>query len=298
MQPDLVYTSGWQDKGYRPTLQQLKLAGVPIVLGLDTQWNNSLRQRLGAQLMKHVYKKNYFSYAWVPGPLQYECAARLGFEQDEIITHLLTGNTNIFSEAALALEQEKTQQYPKQFLYVGRLTESKGIDTLIDAFKRYRQANPNGWGLTCIGNGPLESLLQQQEGLTVKPFAEQASLATLARQMGALILPSRYEPWGVVAHEFATAGLPLLLSNKVGARQQLLIDGLNGYTFAAGSINDLALKMTQLASKPDDDLLAMAKASDRLASAISPEIATASFVSVLERHQRAVINNFSNNAPH
>ena len=163
---------------------------------------------------------------------------------------------------------------------------------------QYRQANPNGWGLTCIGNGPLESLLQQQVGITIKPFAEQANLATLARQMGALILPSRYEPWGVVAHEFATAGLPLLLSNKVGARQQLLIDGLNGYTFAAGSINDLALKMNQLASKPDDDLLAMAKASDRLASAISPEIATASFVSVLERHQRAVTNNFSNNAPH
>ena len=298
LQPNLVYTSGWQDKGYRPALQQLKRAGVPIVMGLDTQWNNSLRQRLGAKLIKHAYKKRYFSYAWVPGPLQYECATRLGFEHDEIITHLLTGNTTIFSEAVSALEKEKAQQYPKQFLYVGRLTESKGIDTLIDAFKRYRHANPKGWGLTCVGNGPLESVLQQQVGITIKPFAEQASLATLARQMGALILPSRYEPWGVVAHEFATAGLPLLLSNKVGARQQLLIDGLNGYTFAAGSVNDLASKMNQLSSKLDDDLLVMAKASIQLASALSPAIATASFVSVLERHQLAVSNNISKNAPH
>ena len=296
LRPDLVYTSGWQDKGYRPTLQQLKLADVPIVMGLDSQWNNSLRQRLGAKLIKHVYKKRYFSYAWVPGPLQYECASRLGFEYDEIISHLLTGNTHIFSEAASALEKEKTEQYPKQFLYVGRFTESKGTDILIGAFKQYRQTNPTGWGLTCIGNGPLESLLQQQPGITIKPFAEQTSLATVARQMGALILPSRYEPWGVVAHEFAAAGLPLLLSNKVGARQQFLIDGFNGYSFAAASANDLALKMNQLASTTDDDLLAMAKASRQLASTLSPEIATASFVSVLEQHQRKLTNNKSKNA--
>lgn len=298
LQPDLVYTSGWQDKGYRPTLQQLKLAGVPIVMGLDSQWNNSLRQQFGAKLIKHVYKKRYFSYAWVPGPLQYECAARLGFEHEEIISHLLTGNTHIFSEAASALEQEKAEQYPKQFLYVGRFTESKGIDILIEAFKQYRQTIPTGWGLTCIGNGPLESLLRQQPSITIKPFAEQTSLATLARQMGALILPSRYEPWGVVAHEFATAGLPLLLSNKVGARQQLLIDGFNGYSFAAASASDLAIKMNLLASTPDEDLLAMAKASQQLASTHSPEIATASFVSVLKQHQRTLRNNNSKNAPH
>ena len=297
LQPDLVYTSGWQDKGYRPALRQLKLAAVPIVMGLDSQWSNSLRQRIGAKLIKHIYKKRYFSYAWVPGPLQYECAARLGFEHDEIISHLLTANTNIFVEAASALEQEKARQYPKQFLYVGRFTESKGIDILIDAYKLYRQANPSGWGLACIGNGPLESLLQQQSGITIEPFAEQTSLATRARQVGALILPSRYEPWGVVAHEFATAGLPLLLSNNVGARQQLLIDGFNGYHFAAASADDLALKMNQLASKSDDELLAMAKASLQLASALSPEIATASFVSVLYRHQRIVEKN-SKDASH
>jgi glycosyltransferase involved in cell wall biosynthesis len=298
LHPDLVYTSGWQDKGYRTSLQKLKLAGVPIVMGLDSQWNNSLRQQLGSKLIKHLYKSRYFSYAWVPGPLQYECAVRFGFEHDEIVSNLLAGNTHIFSKAASALEQEKSDRYPKQFLYVGRFTESKGIDILIDAFKLYRQGSPTGWGLTCVGNGPLEHMLQQQSGITIEPFAEQIKLAALARKMGALILPSRYEPWGVVAHEFSTAGLPLLLSNSVGARQQLLIDGFNGYTFLADSVNALAIKMNQLASTPDDDLIAMANASCQLASTLNPEIVAASFVSVLERHQRTVITNISNNAFH
>jgi glycosyltransferase involved in cell wall biosynthesis len=284
LQPDLVYTSGWQDKGYRLALQKLKRLGTPVVMGLDSQWTGSLRQQVGARVLKHFFKKRYFSYAWVPGPLQYECAARLGFAQIEIISHLLTANTQIFGSAASALVQEKTTSYPKQFLYVGRLTESKGIDTLIAAFNRYKELYAGTWGLTCIGNGPFEAQLKEQAGIVVEPFADQANLALHARRAGAFVLPSRYEPWGVVVHEFASTGLPLLLSNKVGARQQFLIDGLNGYSFEAGSVEQLAKKLDQLARGSDTELLAMGRASCQLASALSPEIAAASFVSVLERH--------------
>lgn len=287
LQPDLVYTSGWQDKGYRPALQKLKELGVPIVMGLDSQWSGSIRQKLGAKVIRHFFKKRYFSYAWVPGPMQYECAARLGFTQNEIISHLLTANTHIFDSAAVALEQEKAAVYPRQFLYVGRLTESKGVDTLIAAFKKYRQYYAGTWGLTCFGNGPLEAELKLQKDIAVEPFADHATLASQARRMGAFVLPSRYEPWGVVAHEFSSAGLPLLLSNKVGARQQFLIEGLNGYSFEAGSVDDLAERLHQLSMHTDAQLLAMGRKSRQLAGALSPEITTASFVSVLSRSKHA-----------
>ncbi len=286
LRPDLVYTSGWQDHGYRLALQQLKRLGVPVVMGLDSQWSGSLRQRIGSKLIKYLLKERYFSFVWVPGPLQYECAARLGFVPTEIISNLLTGNTQIFDSAASALEQEKAVSYPKQFLYVGRLTESKGIDTLIAAFEKYRQHYAGIWGLTCFGNGPFASKLSAQAGIRVESFADQATLALHARRMGAFVLPSRYEPWGVVAHEFASAGLPLLLSKKVGARQQFLIDGFNGYSFAAGSVDDLAHKLSQLAAHTDAELLKMGHASRKLASGLNPEISTASFVSVLNRRAR------------
>ena len=284
--PDLVYTSGWQDRGYRPALQALKRAGVPIVMGLDSQWANTLRQQVGAKLLKHIYKKRYFTYAWVPGPLQFECAARLGFTHDEIISNLLTGNTDIFHSAASALSLEKAQAYPKQFLYVGRLTESKGLECLLDAFKTYQTQYAGDWGLTCIGNGPFEAQLQGRPGIQVHPFADQANLALQARQSGALVLPSRYEPWGVVVHEFAAAGLPLLLSNKVGARHQFLIDGLNGYVVNVDSSPELALKMHRLASTPNETLLEMGQASHRLSRSVSPEITAASFMSALVRLNR------------
>jgi glycosyltransferase involved in cell wall biosynthesis len=283
LKPDLVYASGWQDRGYLPTLRRLKASGVPTVMGLDSQWAGTLRQQIGAKVMKNWLKTRYFSYAWVPGPLQYECAARLGFAHTEIISHLLTGNTHIFGVAASALNDEKVKAYPRQFLYVGRLTESKGVDILIAAFQIYRQRYSGTWGLTCIGNGPLAAELKDQAGVVVEPFAEQSVLAAQATRMGAFVLPSRYEPWGVVTHEFASAGLPLLLSNKVGARQQFLIDGLNGYSFEAGSVNDLAAKLYRLASHSDVELLSMGRSSQQLAIALHPEITAASFVSVLDR---------------
>ena len=45
------------------------------------------------------------------------------------------------------------------------------------------------------------------------------------------ILPSIYEPWGVVVHEAASCGIPLLLSNKIGSKHEFLINNYNGRLF-------------------------------------------------------------------
>ena len=81
--PQVVYITAWMDRGYLPVARALKARGVPVVTGLDSQWTGSLRQRLGAQLVRWVYKPRYFSHVWVPGPLQFEYAARIGFSSGD-----------------------------------------------------------------------------------------------------------------------------------------------------------------------------------------------------------------------
>jgi glycosyltransferase involved in cell wall biosynthesis len=46
---------------------------------------------------------------------------------------LLSGNSDLFSQAACALDHDKLANYPQKFLYVGRFAEAKGIDILIKA---------------------------------------------------------------------------------------------------------------------------------------------------------------------
>lgn len=279
LNPDVVYISGWQDKGYLSVVRKLKSLGVPIVVGLDSQWTGSLRQRVGAQLIRWVYKPQYYSYVWVPGPMQYEYAARIGFSKSEILCNLLSGNSTIFAEAAK--NRVQTHAISRQsFLYVGRFAKAKGIDILIEAYRLYKDKYQGAWSLTCIGNGPMEEDLVVQDDIHVEGFMSQRDLKQKALAAGAFILPSRYEPWGVVVHEFATAGLPLILSERVGARPQFLIDGSNGYTFYQNSALDLAFKMHLISTQSSEHLAEMGLLSAKLAGHITPDIAAASLMSV------------------
>ena len=280
--PDLIYVSGWQDKGYLPVVASLKKKGIPVVMGLDSQWIGSVRQKIGARIIKYWYKKRYFSYAWVPGPLQYEYAARVGFEKSEIICNLLTANSIVFQTAAAALHEKKRIIYPKHFLYVGRFVYTKGIDLLVRAYGIYQKKYHGDWGLTCIGNGPMYDELLTNSKIVVKPFLTQAELADEATRAGAFVLPSREDPWGVVVHEFATAGLPLILSEHVGSSKQFLVDGLNGYVMFNDSAEDLALKMHLVASTAASTLIDMGNISHQLAGSLTPKIAAASFMSVVK----------------
>jgi glycosyltransferase involved in cell wall biosynthesis len=291
LSPDLVYVTGWMDRGYFPALRKLKSMGITIVAGLDSQWTGSVRQHIGAMLIRWVYKKLFYSYVWVPGPLQYEYARRIGFKKTEIICNLLSGNSALFCQASHALDNEKRTNYPQTFLYVGRFAESKGIDILIKAFDIYKEQYKGTWKLNCIGNGPMfDDLMRaakRHDDMTVESFLPQPELVNRAKAAGAFILPSRYEPWGVVAHEFATAGLPLIFSEKVGARPQFLIDQLNGYTFYDESPEDLAYQMFLMSSHSIETLLHMGRMSAHLASQITPEITTASLMSVSAKKTRS-----------
>ena len=285
--PDLVYISGWMDKGYLPVAQKLKSSGVPVVVGMDSQWTGSIRQHVGARLIQWFYKSRYFSYALVPGPMQYEYASRIGFKKSEILCNLLSGHWSLFSQAAQCLHDVKNKNYPKNFLFVGRFVHSKGIDTLLQAFNIYRTQYKGDWSLTCVGNGPLAELIEQSknqypDAILIKPFSSQAALVEQAQLAGAFVLPSREDPWGVVVHEFATAGLPLILSEFVGARPQFLIDQLNGHTFYDNSPQDLALQMHRIATRSTDDLVDMGMASAALAAHLNPAVSAASLMAAVK----------------
>jgi glycosyltransferase involved in cell wall biosynthesis len=283
LNPDVVYISGWQDKGYLSVVRELKSIGVPIVAGLDSQWTGSLRQKIGARLIRWVYKPRYFSYVWVPGPMQYEYAARIGFSKTEILSNLLSGNSDIFATAAIERERIGIKNSRPSFMYVGRFAQAKGIDILVDAYRIYKEKYHGTWGLTCIGNGPMHETLTKQKDIDVVGFLSQKELVKRSLTASAFVLPSRYEPWGVVVHEFAAAGLPLILSEHVGARPQFLIDEANGYTFYGESATDLADKMNLMSTQSQEALVEMGRFSAKMAAHITPEIAAASLVAVAKK---------------
>src|SRR5262249_17746437 len=64
-------------------------------------------------------------------------------------------------------------------------------------------------------------------------------------------LLSLHEPWGVVVNEAAASGLPLVLSDRVGAAYDLLAEGENGFVVPAGDVAAAASALRRLAIDPD-----------------------------------------------
>lgn len=277
--PDIVYISGWQDKIYLAVVKILRKKDIPVVTGFDDQWKGSFRQRVASLVCPYILKL-YFSHSWVAGPYQYEYARKLGFKKNEIIFNLLSGNTLLFNKGAEYLGK-KAKDYPKTFLYVGNFRSIKGTDILVDAFKIYRAKYHGNWELICIGNGDLRYLLENVPGIEVMDFTNQHKLVEITERAGVFVLPSRFDQWGVVVHEFASAGMPLILSENVGASPTFLIEHYNGLSFRDNSSENLAKAMYAISKKNSSELVEMGKNSFQLAQKINPEIAAASFLSIL-----------------
>ena len=104
-----------------------------------------------------------------------------------------------------------------------------------------------------------------------------------------LILPSNFEPWGVVVHEGTIAGLIPICSDRVGAAVHLVQDGYNGYVVPAQSPGELAAAMQRVACKSESELDRMRHASQQMSTQFSTDRWAHYLVEMLaERKPRSV----------
>ncbi|MDA7932124.1 glycosyltransferase family 4 protein, partial [Akkermansiaceae bacterium] len=79
-----------------------------------------------------------------------------------------------------------------------------------------------------------------KEGAEDCGFVQPDALPGLMSEASAFVLPSRFEPWGVVVQEAAASSLPLICSDACGAGVHLLRDRWNGRCFPSGDAHRLA----------------------------------------------------------
>lgn len=277
--PNIVYISGWQDKDYLRAVFRLKSTGVPIIVGFDDQWKGTLKQKV-ASLLAPIILRRLFSHAWVAGPYQYYYARKMGFDDRNIIFNCLCADLDLFNVAYRNTIESKRRNYPHRFLYVGRYDKVKGLDLLIEAWQILNKNYPN-WELCLIGNGSLKNVLSKHPNIIVKDFLQPNELVEEIKNAGCFLLPSRKEPWALVLHEFAAAGLPIICSDICGAAPVFVTPGYNGYTFHNEDVEGLMNRMESIMQKSDEELIIMAERSHMQGQKITPEITAASFLSVL-----------------
>ncbi len=264
--PDVIVCSGWIDKEYLKITKNY-FKKIPTIMTCDTHWNGSLKQRL-ATIISRFTLLNIFSNAWVPGQIQKQYVLNLGFKEKNIQTNFYSCDLTHFETIYQSQKVEKQHHFPKRFLYVGRYYEFKGINELWQAFVELQTEQPNEWELWCLGIGDIEPINHPK--IKHFGFVQPKDIANYTSQTGVFILPSRFEPWGVVVHEFAASGFPLLLSNAVGAKEQFLEEGKNGFEFKAQNITDIKSSLKKIVNASETELQAMSMYSNELSKNISP----------------------------
>jgi glycosyltransferase involved in cell wall biosynthesis len=176
-----------------------------------------------------------------------------------------------------------------RFLFVGRLIESKGLNVLLEAFRRFETGE-----LWIVGDGPLrgpiEAMAAQNPRIRFLGYLDGDALADAYRQADVLVVPSLYEPWGLVVHEGLAYGLPAIVTDQVGAGDDLVDAGVNGYIVAAGSSPALADAMQAVAGWAPEQWVLVAKRSSETLAACSLDRAVEGFIrgsSIAFEHRKA-----------
>lgn len=178
-------------------------------------------------------------------------------------------------------------------LFVGRLEYEKGIQDAIAALPRIRRSHP-GTTLVIAGEGTQYGWLRE---LTVKHRVSRAvtflgklehdELIGWLHGADAIVLPSRYEPFGIIALEAAAAGTPLVTSTA-GGLGEAVVDGETGLSFEPGDVAGLANSVRRLLDDPDATQARAAAARARLTGAFSWQVVADETFRVYQSAKRRV----------
>ena len=215
--PDAVFTVGWSNPLCVEAARRNWGPGVKRICCFDMPWRPGLRCFAARfALRRHV---RLFDAAYVAGESAARYARWLGFPRVE--TGLFSIDLRKFSQT---FKPSNSQTFkPSNFLFVGRKVKEKGIETLKKAYEIYRQ-NGGKWTLT------------------MPDWIDSKDVPRMMREHACLILPSLWEPWGVVVAEAKAAGMKIIVSDKVGARFDIPCDEV----VRAGDAKALASAMRRI----------------------------------------------------
>jgi glycosyltransferase involved in cell wall biosynthesis len=138
----------------------------------------------------------------------------------------------------------------RKVIFVGRLVKEKGVETLIDAWKKLPSHLVATVDLTIVGEGSEQAALQERcaggKGIQFCGYLSHPDVLALLRESSILVFPSQWaEPFGLGIIEGMAAGCAVLASD-IGGPSELIRHGHTGLLFQTGNAGDLAAKLEQL----------------------------------------------------
>jgi 1,2-diacylglycerol 3-alpha-glucosyltransferase len=254
-QPNVVALCGYSLPSMLAALAWCHVKKVPAILLSESKEDDAQRFLL-FEKMKSIIVKSYKS-ALVGGLSHKRYLEKLGIPSNSIfLGYDVVGNN--FFHSINKFPRPSTVEKP-YFLSINRFVPKKNLLFLLDAYDRYRRSTTVPWDLVICGSGELHLEITQKianlhltEYVHLPGFLQQNQLLPYFAHASCFIHASIQEQWGLVVNEAMAAGLPVLVSNRCGCYEDLVLEGVTGYGFDPENLEQLTSLMLKMSSDAFD----------------------------------------------
>lgn len=259
----VIFMQGWGAVSYWLGFAACILRGIPFMLYGDSNEvpaADSARSRLRARILRWLFARA--SAFLVSGKFNADYYRAYGGDESRFF-HVPWAIDNDRFAAASALTSEERNELRSRhgvspdriaILFSGKLVARKAPFDLLRAFAAMRSRQRAA--LLFAGDGELradlEAFVREQhlDNVHFLGFVNQALLPQIYGMSDVFVLPSHFEPRGAVVNEAMAAGLPCVVTDRVGSSGDIVRNGVNGFVYQAGDVKGLTEPLEKLVSDP------------------------------------------------
>jgi len=259
LKPDVLFLFGWDLPSYWICALYAFIFSKKLIIWVgSTKDEKSFSRSLIMPIVKWMIKGADCLLAY--GSKSKGYLLSLGADKEKVIVGINTIDTRNLIKQNIRLRNKRSLLRKKYgigkgfvFLYLGQLIERKGIQDLLNAFKTRQNRNAS---LLIVGDGVLRSqikkiiCLSDDKNIILHSSIQRDLIPEVLAISDLLVLPSHLEVWGLVVNEAMAFGLPVIISDKVGAGDDLIKEGINGFIFPAKNIDRLRNLLDETSSNP------------------------------------------------
>jgi len=287
-QPDVVATCGYSRPESQAALHWAKRHGKLALLMSESQELDHPRIAWKEWLKRQWVSR--YDCALVGGPPHRDYLVKLGIPTERIALGYNVVDHWDFLQGAQEARADRSSRerlgipHRPYFLCVSRFAADKNLVTLIRCYAAYWDVvgSNRAWDLVLCGSGDPEGEAQVRRAreavasevanrIHLPGFVQGRILQAWYAHASAFVLASTLEPWGLVVNEAAACGLPLLVSNRVGAASVLVRPDVTGRLFDPYDDAELTHSLVWLTHQEESFRSRLGRNAAALASQWGPE---------------------------
>ncbi|MGB8522234.1 MAG: glycosyltransferase family 4 protein [Candidatus Acidiferrales bacterium] len=249
----VVLFTGYAYSTFWMAILAAKLSGVAILFGTDAtsmQPRDARRWKLPIKrfLLPRIFR--LADVAILPSEAGRQFILSMGIPDSRIVLTPFVVDNTWWRERASEVDRGAVRRewgVPKDALVVLFCAKMQPWKRPGDVLNAFAKANVEGAYLVFAGDGPVRAGLEataKSLGIAERTrflgFVNQTGLPSVYRSADLFVLPSEYDPCPAVVCEAMLCGCPVVLSDEIRGRFDLVKNGETGFIFPCGNVEELA----------------------------------------------------------